>query len=94
MSGPSPAWTELLVAVDLGLAAPPVVLVRPVPTHVLHVVEGDALRPVVDDLPLGPAGGGEAPAEIVEVGLGDVDREGLQAGHGCDQITDPSTSCI
>ena len=60
---------QLLEAVQLGLDPAPVVAVGPVGAQLLDVGERDALRPVVDGLPLRPAGAGEPLAQVVEVGL-------------------------
>ena len=66
---------ELLEAVQLGLDAAPVVAAGPVRAQLLDVGERDALRPVVDGLPFRPARAGEALLQVVEVRLGDGDRD-------------------
>src|SRR5262249_56341622 len=70
---------ELREAAQALLASPRVVPVLPVRAEVAQPLERHALAPVGDGRGLGPAGGGEAAAEVVELGLGDLDAEG---GHG------------
>jgi hypothetical protein len=65
---------QLLEPVQLGFDTPPVVRVGPVGAQLLHVRQRDALRPVVDGLPLGPTGGGQSLVQVVEGGLRDGDR--------------------
>ena len=61
----------------------PVVAVGPVGAEVPEVGQRDALGPVVDRLRVGPAGGREAAAEVVELGIGDLDQIGLHGtAHG------------
>jgi hypothetical protein len=73
----------LLEAVQLRFARPPVVGVGPVRRDLAHVRKRDSLRPVVDDLGISPAGVAKTHAEVVEVSVGDVDRERTDRGaHG------------
>ena len=66
---------ELVEPVEPRLARGPVVLVGPVPAELLHVCQRHALRPVVDDFGVGPAGVVKTPTQVVELGLRDIDRE-------------------
>ena len=73
-------------AVDLGqelgecvqprLDPPEVVLVAPVVRQGLHRGEWHALREIGHRFPLGPAGRPQSAAEVVDLGLGDLDPEG------------------
>ncbi len=74
---------ELRQSVEPGLVRAPVVLVAPVGDELAHVVDGDAVVPSrVVELVREP-GLRKSPAEIVEVGLVDVDPERLDgAVHG------------
>ena len=71
---------ELRQGVQPRLHLAPVVLRRPVARDVLHQRERDALRIVRDGLFLGPLRGGNAPAEVLKLGLGHVDGEGADRG--------------
>ena len=75
---------ELRQRVQLGLGFAPVVVVRPVARERLHGGELDALRAVVDELLARPAHGGDAPTQVVEVVLGNVDLERADLGGGID----------
>ena len=66
---------ELVEAVEAALASAPVVLVGPVRGELADVRERDALRPVVDQFTVGPAGVVQPRAQVVEHRLGNVDRE-------------------
>ena len=65
----------LVEAVQLRFARPPVVAVGPVRRDLADVPERDALRPVVDDLGVSPSSVAKTGAEVLEVAVGDVDRE-------------------
>jgi hypothetical protein len=87
---------ELLDTVDLGgelrqcvqalLDAPEVVVARPVVREGLERRQLDALRAIIDELLARPARRGDAPAEVVDLVLRNVDAEvggGLDGGaHG------------
>ena len=66
---------ELVESVEERLAGPPVVVLRPVGRHLLHIRERDALRPVVDHLRVAPPGVAQARPQVVEVTVGDRHRE-------------------
>ena len=76
--GPCPGEAQLLVAVELGLDAPPVVVVAPRGAQLLHVGQRDALRPVVDGLPLGHRVRREPVPQVVEDLVGDGDGCGRE----------------
>ena len=61
---------ELRVGIQPGLGLPPVVVRRPVADELFERRELHALRPIPDELLGGPARGREAPAEVVDLGLG------------------------
>jgi hypothetical protein len=67
---------ELRQGVELRLGATPVVLVRPVARERLHRGELDALRAIPDELLARPADGGDAPAQVVDRLLRELDVEG------------------
>src|SRR5687767_3127076 len=71
---------EVREGVQPRLALAPVVLGRPIAREVLHERERHALRVILDGLLLGPARGREARTQILELRLGDVDRERLDGG--------------
>src|SRR3954452_19871478 len=74
---------ELRELVEVLLAGAPVVAGAPVLAHLLDVGEGDALRPVVDRFPLGPARTSQPVVEVGEIGVTDGDLEGSDGGsHG------------
>ena len=62
------------------LALAPVVLGRPVAGEVLHDREGHALRVVLDGLPLGEARRGDARPQVLELRVGNLDRERADRG--------------
>jgi hypothetical protein len=68
---------ELRDRVDARLGGAPVVAVGPVGAEGLQIGERNALRGI--GLALGPARAGEPLAKVGEVGVGDVETEGLQA---------------
>src|SRR4051794_5891305 len=73
---------ELRKLVEVRLAGPPVVCRAPVLAHLLHIGQGDALRPVLARLALGPGGAGQSVGGVGEVGVADGDLEGCEGGHG------------
>ena len=75
MSSPSISVMKLRQGVQLRLALAPVVLGRPVASERLHRRELHALRKIFDGLLLGPARGHDARTQVVEIGLGHLDRE-------------------
>ncbi len=80
---------ELIEPVEQRLAGPPVVLLRPVGRDVPHVLEGDSLRPVVDDLRVAPPGVAQAGVQVVEVAVRDRHRERAdRVAHGSDRTCD------
>ena len=66
---------ELRDGVQPRLALAPVVLVVPVARDRLHRLQLHALRGILDALLLGPARGRDAGAQVLEVRLGELDRE-------------------
>jgi hypothetical protein len=74
---------ELGERVQLRLAPAPVVLGRPVARELLHRGQRHALRVVRDGLLLGPLRRRDAPAEVVESLLRNVDVEGPNLDGGC-----------
>jgi hypothetical protein len=72
---------ELRKAVESLLSRAPVVLLAPVRADLLEPRLGDALGPIVDELGIGPAGAGEALPQVVELGVGNLDREGGDLAH-------------
>ena len=79
---------ELGVVVEVFFVGAPVVLGAPVVGEFFEVGAGDAVAPVGVGEFVGPAGGVEPAVEVVEVGLGDVEVEGLDVGHGGDATSD------
>ena len=75
MSSPSISVMKFGQGVQPRLALAPVVLGRPVAREVLHERERHALRVVLDGLLLGPARRGDARPQVLEIRLGDLDRE-------------------
>src|SRR6187200_1166179 len=73
---------ELRQSVEPRLDAPEVVFVEPIPRELLHHRQLDALRAVGDELPVGPARRRDAPAEVVQYRLPDLEREGANLGPG------------
>ena len=71
---------EVRQAVQLRLAPAPVIVRRPVARECLHGCERHALRVVVDRLPLWPPGRFDAPAQLGELGLGEIDLELADGG--------------
>ena len=69
--------------VEHRLAAPPVVVHSPVAADLFHLGERYALGPVVGGLGVGPAGLAQAALELIQVILGDSDREACDGvAHG------------
>src|SRR5687768_15899514 len=66
---------EVRQCVEPRLASTPFVVGRPIAGGLLHEVKRHALGVVGDSLSFGPLGGKNAPAEIVELRLRDVDAE-------------------
>lgn len=79
---------ELGVVVEVFLVGAPVVVVAPVVGEFLEVGARDAVLPVGAGELVWPAGVVEAVVEVVEVGLGDGEVEGLDVGHGGDVTSD------
>jgi hypothetical protein len=75
------AAAELWITVEPGLAAPPVVLLRPVVDDLLEVRTRHTLRPVLDGLPFRPARGEKPAPEVFELGVGGMDPEGFDVVH-------------
>jgi hypothetical protein len=80
---------ELRVLVQPRLVLAPVVAVTPVGGQLLEIVERHPAAPADPGQLVGPAGTGQPVAQVVEVGLGDVDPERpdpgvgrVAAGHG------------
>src|SRR5215207_1348829 len=73
---------ELRQGVQLRLAFAPVVVARPVTCELLHRRQWDALRVIWDRLPVGPLRRHDAPAEVVQLLLRDLEVE--RADLGCD----------
>ena len=74
---------EVGPGIDGGLASAPVVFAGPVLAHLPQIGKRNALRPVVDDLGLGPAGAGQPVAQVVDLGVVDRDGEGADVtAHG------------
>jgi len=71
---------ELRHGVEPRLALAPVVLGQPVARDRLDRRQLHALRGIRDTLLLGPAHGRETRAQVLEVRLGDVDRERADRG--------------
>ena len=75
---------ELRKGIELGLGFTPVVVRSPIPHHFLEFCELHALRPVIDRLPIRPSRGNDAPAEIDELIVRNVDAERADcAVFGC-----------
>ena len=66
---------ELRQGIELRLGLPPVVVRAPVAHELLKLRELHALRPVIDRLAVGPPRRGDAPAQVDELLLGNVDAE-------------------
>jgi hypothetical protein len=66
---------ELGVPVEPGLPGPPVVPVGPVAGQLLQVPEGHAAGPAHAGQLVRPAGPGQPLAQVVQLGLGDLDAE-------------------
>ena len=73
---------ELRERVQLRLRLAPVVVVRPVTRELLERLQLDALRPVGDQLLAGPARLRDAPAQVVQILLCNLDLERTNVG-GC-----------
>ncbi len=69
---------EIVVGVDLRLAAPPIVCVAPMRDDPLRLGKRNALAPIVDGFFLRPAHQIEPLGQIVERRLRNVDSEGAQ----------------
>lgn len=66
---------ELRDGIEPGLGGAPVVAVAPVLAQLADVGQRNALAPVVDGLGVGPACARQPLAQVVEVGLANVDAE-------------------
>src|SRR5450631_1997222 len=66
---------ELRVGVQARLAPAPVVLVMPIACDRLDSRERYALRQIIDALLLGPTCSSDASAKVLEIRLGDINRE-------------------
>ena len=66
---------ELRQGVEPGLNLAPVVVRSPITHQLLEFCELHALRLIIDGLPVGPARGGDAPAEIDERFVRHIDLE-------------------
>ena len=73
---------ELRKRVEPRLGLAPVVVGRPVAGELLHRRQLHALRPVVDELLAGPASRGDAPAQVVELLVRNLDVERANVGGG------------
>src|SRR5687768_15135976 len=71
---------ELLVIVDASLVPAPVPAIEPVLDELLHVRKWDAVLPAGVGKLVGPARSRQALAQIVEVGLRDVDAKRSDLG--------------
>ena len=80
MSSPSISVMKCGHGVQPGLALAPVVLGLPVARERLHRRQLHALRGILDALLLGPARGRDARTQVLEVRLGDLDRERADRG--------------
>ena len=76
MSTPSISVVNCGSAFSRRLALAPVVLGRPVAGELPQRRQLHALRPILDELLGGPACRRDAPAEVVELGLGRVEVKG------------------
>jgi hypothetical protein len=72
---------ELRQRVEPGLGGTPVEVALPVPREALQVVDRDAAAPALAGDLDAPSGAGEPVAQVVQVGLRDVDAEGADVGH-------------
>jgi len=68
---------ELRVGVELRLRGPPLELGAPIPGQFLQVVQRYAAGPPDAGQLAGPAGTGQPAVQVIDVGLGDFDAEGL-----------------
>src|SRR5882724_7900238 len=64
---------ELRKAVDFLLAAPPLVVLGPVPAELLEIRQRHTLRPVRHRGRFGPPGSTEAVTQVREIRIGDLD---------------------
>src|SRR5439155_2693252 len=78
---------ELRVGVELRLGGAPVISSAPVTGELLQVAQRDAALPPRAGQAARPAGTGEPATQMVDVGLGDLDAEGL------DGITHRASPC-
>ena len=83
---------ELRESVQSRLALAPVVVRRPIARERLHRRQLHALRPIGDELLVGQAGGGDAPAQVVEVLLWDVHLEWADDCLACRRVCHGSLS--
>ncbi len=74
---------ELGQGVEPGLGLSPVVARSPVTHQLLEFCELYALRPIIDRLPVGPARGGDASAEIGKCFFRNIGVEGTDCGVAC-----------
>ena len=72
---------ELAGGVQPRLTRPPIVVVPPVIDEIAQGSKRHALRPIVHRLAFGPAGRVDPTVQVIEVGLGDRQREGANFGH-------------
>jgi hypothetical protein len=72
---------ELRIPVPGRLLRPPVEAGAPVLGQLPHVAGRDAVGPADAGQLVGPAGGGQPPAQILEVGVRDVDAKGSESRH-------------
>ena len=84
---------ELRQRVELRLGLAPVVVGRPVARELLHRRQLDALRPICDELLAGPARRRDAPAQVVELLLRNLDVEGPDLGCGLDGAAHDDLLC-
>src|SRR6266404_3072259 len=66
---------ELRESVKPGFDSAPVVIARPIFADFLHVLEGNPLRRIRNGLQVGPAGGAQAPFQILEIRVADMNLE-------------------
>src|SRR6185312_5258415 len=70
---------ELRVTIELRLLGAPVVARAPVPGQLLQVAQRYAAGPPNAGQFAGPAGPGQTLVQVIDVSLGDLDAEGLDA---------------
>src|SRR6266511_1939777 len=72
---------ELGMLIKIGLMLAPGVAVAPVGGQLLEVAERHPAAPADPGELVGPAGTGQAVAQVVQVGLGHIDPERSDVGH-------------